>query len=304
MEKEITFEDVKKMEYGYTHAGVFHADDVFSAALLKIINPEIRIIRTFDPPKDRNAIIFDVGGGKYDHHGVQEYRLDNIGNPKTPYAAFGKLWRDLGLEVCEGYEEAFRAVDRDLVSEIDWTDCLGCSVHYNTLSISIAAMNPTYEEISKEGNLCRNRKFDEAVIIAEKILRRIIYSDVSKSKCREVVESIIPNYHILCLEEYMPWKDFIVKKNIENGINSENAVYFAIYPSLRGGYNVETVPSGAGDNSVLVSFPKEWWGASKDKLPKGINFCHASGFLLATDSKANAYKVAKNLIYNHIKTYQ
>lgn len=303
MDKKIDIDDVKKLEYGYTHAGVFHADDIFSAALLKLINPEIRIVRTFDPPKDRNSVIFDIGGGRYDHHGKQEYRPALSSGTEIPYASFGKLWRDLGLDICEGYEEAFKAVDRDLISEMDWTDCTGCSNHYNTLSIAISAMNPTSEEVAAEGNIGRNRRFDDAVKIAIVILKRIIDGNVSKAKSVKKLSKITVANHILLLDEYMPWKDFIVKRNQGYKKSDFPVVYFAVYPSLRGGYNIETVPSGSTDNSVLVPFPKEWWGAPEDKLPDGITFCHASGFLAATKSKEVALAVASSLILTAHNTY-
>ena len=61
--------DLKKIGTAYTHSGRFHADDVFSAALLRIINPKIRFIRVNQLPDNTgNAIVFDIGGGRYDHH--------------------------------------------------------------------------------------------------------------------------------------------------------------------------------------------------------------------------------------------
>ena len=39
-------------EVVYTHAGRFHADDVFGAALLKILKPEVAIRRVFQLPED------------------------------------------------------------------------------------------------------------------------------------------------------------------------------------------------------------------------------------------------------------
>ena len=50
-----------------THGGKFHADDVFSAALLRIINPNIRIIRAFEVPEnfdeeEGHATSFDSAG--------------------------------------------------------------------------------------------------------------------------------------------------------------------------------------------------------------------------------------------------
>ena len=43
---------------GFTHAGKFHADDVFATALLQIIRPDIRITRGFVVPDE-----FVVGYG-------------------------------------------------------------------------------------------------------------------------------------------------------------------------------------------------------------------------------------------------
>ena len=39
---------------GFTHAGRFHADDVFAAALLRLCNPNIRIQRGFSVPEVRH----------------------------------------------------------------------------------------------------------------------------------------------------------------------------------------------------------------------------------------------------------
>ena len=35
---------------GFTHAGKFHADDVFATALLQILRPDIKITRGFTVP--------------------------------------------------------------------------------------------------------------------------------------------------------------------------------------------------------------------------------------------------------------
>ena len=42
---------------GFTHAGSFHADDVFSTAFLKILNPNIKITRGFVVPTNYDGII-------------------------------------------------------------------------------------------------------------------------------------------------------------------------------------------------------------------------------------------------------
>ena len=52
---------------GFTHAGKFHADDVFATALLQIIRPDIRITRGFVVPDDFDGIVYDIGFGMFDH---------------------------------------------------------------------------------------------------------------------------------------------------------------------------------------------------------------------------------------------
>ena len=73
---------------GFTHGGKFHADDVFSTALLQILRPDIQITRGFTVPDDFDGIVYDVGGGMFDHHSEpRETRPNGV-----PYAAFGLLW--------------------------------------------------------------------------------------------------------------------------------------------------------------------------------------------------------------------
>ena len=76
----------------FTHGGKFHADDVFSAALLKICNPNIAIQRGFAVPQGFAGLVFDIGDGPFDHHAKNSPVREN----GVPYAAFGLLWRELG----------------------------------------------------------------------------------------------------------------------------------------------------------------------------------------------------------------
>ena len=52
----------------FTHGGKFHADDIFSSALLLYLNPEIQITRGNQVPEEYDGIVFDIGRGAYDHH--------------------------------------------------------------------------------------------------------------------------------------------------------------------------------------------------------------------------------------------
>ena len=55
-------------DHGFTHGAKFHADDLFSTALLRLINPDIQVERGFDVPENFDGIVYDIGRGRFDHH--------------------------------------------------------------------------------------------------------------------------------------------------------------------------------------------------------------------------------------------
>ena len=58
------------LEKIYTHTGVFHADETFACALLRVLTPSLKIERVFKEPEtiSENEIVIDIGGGRFDHH--------------------------------------------------------------------------------------------------------------------------------------------------------------------------------------------------------------------------------------------
>ena len=109
---------MKNITKGYTHSGIFHADDVFSSALLKILYPDIVIERVFKVPElGETEIAFDIGGGEYDHHDILEYRprpeYAEEDYVDIPYAAFGLLWRAFGHELVKT-DVAFNNFDKNI----------------------------------------------------------------------------------------------------------------------------------------------------------------------------------------------
>ena len=117
----------------YTHDGLFHADDVFAAAMLSLIAKEINVVRGSDtqlPEDSQNWIIFDIGGGELDHH-TPERKEANGFHPGTeiPYAACGLVWRKYYQEILEELdcpqnyaEQVYRRLENSLVLGIDAED--------------------------------------------------------------------------------------------------------------------------------------------------------------------------------------
>src|SRR3954452_15059589 len=139
-----------------THSGGFHADDVFALAVLRIVHPDLEIVRTRDP-EVLAACDFrvDVGGrddattGDFDHHqrGGAGERPNGI-----RYAAFGLVWRHLGPQLA-GSAEVAEAIDERIVQGVDAndtgqtiTESLVGDVRPMSVSGVVAGFNPAWDE--------------------------------------------------------------------------------------------------------------------------------------------------------------
>ena len=145
---------------GFTHGGKFHADDVFSTALLQIVRPDIKITRGFTVPDDFEGIVYDVGGGLFDHHSEpRETRPNGV-----PYAAFGLLWRVLGAQLVG--EHQARLMDENFIQPLDLNDNTG---EQNSLADAIGSFNPLWDS-KADPDEC----FWRAVPVAKTILENEI----------------------------------------------------------------------------------------------------------------------------------
>ena len=250
-------ERVKNIKVALTHAGKFHADDVFGAAFLKIINPDIKIIRSNSVPNDFEGIVFDIGMGKFDHH-MADNEVRECG---IPYAAFGKLWREFAPSLYGNY--VYESIDRKLIQDLDLSDNTGS---YNALAIAIDTFNS--EDVKNNNN-----EFFEAVGFARKILINMV--DKQKRCERDLVK--VKDYYekakdkrIIVFDEPLFYKDYLP---------FTEAIY-VVYPSNRGGFAAQGVNISPDTNELKKDFPEGW----VKSLPPYLRFCHTSRFLIAADS--------------------
>lgn len=277
----------------YTHGSVFHADDVFSTAFLRMVNPGIKVIRinskelvqAFADMDD--VIAFDIGEGEYDHHQTDRQRrpiedgyfFDKDGTmQQIPYCAFGLLWRDYGRLLCPA-DKAWAKLDRELVLPIDKCDN---GVDRNLLSSAIGQFNPNWNEDGSDD--ARFTKFMQAVEMAQGILQAYVARVNAEVEAEDaVLGSEVVDGNILVLDRYLPWQDIV--------INQMPDILYVIYPSNRGGFNVQTVPDAPGSFNGRKLFPVEWLGNPDRSL--GMTFCHPGNFLLATETLDRAVACAR-----------
>ncbi len=256
----------------FTHAGRFHADDVFSAALLKILNPNIVIKRGFKVPSNYDGIVFDIGDGEFDHHAKNSPVREN----KVPYAAFGLLWKKYGEELLP--KEQAQRVDYHFIQPLDLDDNTGSG---NQLAQLISAYNPAWDS-DEDIEDCFNR----AVKTATELLSLKIEGLQAINRAENYVNEALKNMKngIVVLEKYAPWKQQLIP---------DSKAEFVIYPSQRGGFCAQAVPVSFSSNALKISFPAEWAGMQEHELKaisnlETLRFCHVGRFLVTTQTKEDA----------------
>ena len=265
----MNLDELKKCNLAITHNGLFHADDVFSAAFLKLINPNITIIRTNDC-NEYEGLKFDIGMGEFDHHMINNEIRDN----GIPYASFGKLWRKFAPLVYGNY--VFEKIDMLLVQNIDYSDNTGSN---DTLCYAISSFN----DFTDDGN--GDLEFIKAVEFASVLLSNMIKNAVNNYNDEKQVMDIYNNSkdkHILVLDKYLHFKDSLP--------NTE--VTYVIYPSKRGGYLAQAVTISSDTTKLKKPFPKKWL----NKLPENLTFCHQTRFLIGANNLEDIINACKLVI--------
>lgn len=294
---------------GYTHSGTFHADEVLATVLLGKIFPEVRLCRMREIPNDisPDAIVYDIGGGKYDHH---QRNFDECRENGIKYSSFGLLWREFGrvylrkMEV-QDEEKVFEAFDVDFVQGIDAMDNGQLRrnkteepllVKTASLSAVISSFNPSWDEHVDE-----NLRFYEALKMAEVIFDNFMRRTISKISATEKVEAKIHDSRdgIMILDEFCPWQDSIFESKDPKAMK----LLYVVFPSNRGGYNVQAVPEQLGSFRQRKPLPSNWSGLSGKEFIKksGVEdatFCHNACFIAGAKTLKGALLLAQKAVEN------
>ena len=283
-------EQIKKPNAkAFTHSGKFHADDVFSSALLLYLNPQITITRGNRVPEEYDGIVFDIGRGRYDHH----QRDSRVRENGVPYAAFGLLWEELGGEILGG--TLAQRFDEEFVQPLDNNDNTG---EKNELASLIGNFNPVWDETEAADGVTEEERdrglsvgFLRAVQVAGMVLENKFARYRADARADEKINQVLAmqetqggDARILVLPEFVP-----CQKRLK-----ETDTAFVIFPSNRGGYCIQ--PQKKPDSmNYKCSFPKQWLGLENEELQKATGlasagFCHKGGFLMTVGDDADAIR--------------
>ena len=273
-----------------THAGNFHADDVFCTVLMERFYENITLIRLKDYKDDGTKIAYDIGLGRFDHHGANYDKKRANG---LHYCGFGLLWQEYGLKYLQKIKvtnpkKVFEVIDELLVTAIDAFDNgeydLDAPFNIYTLSSLIELFRPKIGTNEEEEN-CFLKAVSFADIIFTQVLKDAIIKVETLTKIEKKAKTIKDK--VLILDEYIPYEYAIFKLGLD--------IDFVVYPSNRGCYAAHTVPTKYKGFTPKIPFKKEWAGLRDEALQKasGIktaHFCHKKLFLATAATKEDALK--------------
>ena len=281
-----------------THDNKFHADDVFSVAILKLVYPDLKIIRTRNPEKLKKADARIDVGAKYNHetkdydHHQKEFR--KIRKNGIPYAAAGLIWKHYGEKLVS--KEVWQIVEEKIIQYID-ADDNGIRTHEAketepyTLREMIISFNPEWPNRTPEHY---DKNFLEAVDFATRILKNEIEISSSLVKAKEKIKEKISktDKEYLILEENMPFQDTVREES--------KKIKFVIMqdPTNKELWACIGVKKEKNSFKVRKEFPRSWAGLYKEELArasgvKEAEFCHTKLFIVIAKSKEGAIKMAE-----------
>lgn len=266
-----------------------------ATAILKEVF-EVEVVRTRDTKVlDKLDILYDVGGGEFDHHGPDKvYREDGI-----PFAACGLVWNKFGRQVLkykdsslseETVEDVIQHIDRKVIEGIDaldngiWIDTT--EIPIINISSIIAGFNPSWKSNKDE-----NEAFNGAVQVASSVLNNAIENKLSVLKARDYVIKAYENRmtkELLVLNKYCPYGETL------RAIDENNELLFVVYPR-KGSFAMQTIRNA--DREDKKKLPKDWAGKSDEKLAevtgvKDAIFCHTGRFIASAGSLEGIMKMA------------
>ena len=248
------------------HAGVFHSDDVLTVAMAKYINPNVIIERVYEVDEKFNddVIVADIGYGRYDHH-QNDAQLREDG---CKHAACGLFFKDYWSYIFHSAQGA-RGFYESFVKPVEDNDN---GIKRDTLSMFIKSFVPADNDINK-----LNKAFETVVNMMVDLIANQVKKERIKIESKDYLQESLKQSknQIVVLDKLVPWKDLLI----------QSASLYVIYPSIRGGWNLQCIPQNRGDYEVKEKLPEKWLNGK----PQGCTFVHNMLFLASFQTCQEAY---------------
>jgi uncharacterized UPF0160 family protein len=284
-----------------THNGSFDPDDVLAVATLQLQfgKESLQIIRSRDEMVIAAAdFVVDVGGvydpdhKRFDHHQNGVPKRDN----GIPYAAFGLVWLEYGVELA-GSVEAAAQVERKIVLPIDAADNHITVCHPGQAGVGafeffdmVDALKPVWDS---------EESFDEQFLIAVDFARELLVRLIAHTNADLELQAYVRSVY----ESGSAQSVLVFDKPVgRHALVEYEVVRVVVVPKQATGsthWDVLVVPTKERGFQNRVLFPEAWAGLSSDELEvvskiEGAVFCHKERYIFVAETKEAALKAARH----------
>jgi len=278
-----------------THPGLFHADDVSAAAYMMLQRCSALVTRAVPTELDLldpHTLVLDIGGDyntkllNFDHHQSRDIKQSSFGLVVDAFPLKNKEVHDRFVDML------VRAID---AADLGLAPGLPADAPFLSLSKAISYMNPVDPSASTKD---RDNAFNAAKSVMGRIISAAIKSAEAwvsaKTKVLEAATEL--DGSVLVLEEFCAWQEHVFSRP------DQEAILYVIFPSLRGGWQVQQMPVEPDSFQGRKPLPEAWGGlrgealAKVTGLPLGDDpsvFCHAGRFIGGAATKEDVLAMAR-----------
>lgn len=318
-----------------THNGKFHCDEAFGSYMLKLLFPDLEIIRTRDEQLLAECdIVIDVGGvydhskRRYDHH---QKSFDHSMSTLMPDAKWTTKLSSAGLVYLHyGHEVINKIIASDIpenklnsvytkvyetfVQEVDAIDngvpiCEGTPRYsiYTDLSSRVGNFNKKWNHI---GEFNEMEAFEKAMeMIGLEFKESVLYAYQIWLPARSlVVEALEKRFkthksgRVLELNTFCPWKEHYFSLEEELGEDLNPKIDYVIFQDTSNEtWRIQSMPVSPESFVLRKPLPQSWRGLRDNELSnisevQDCIFCHASGFIGGNKSREGVIKMAEKAL--------
>jgi len=285
-----------------THNRRFHIDDVLSTIILEMVFGVIYLARVenFYEKTTTDKFIYDLNGFNtitFKAIAPIKYRKNGV-----IYSSAGYIWSKYGKDIpmikdnpkCEEIVDIvdkrfIQGVDANAEQKIPKADY---PAYLQTLTDIVAGFNPVGKSTDEE----YNDRFLKACDTIRTIFINEIEKAIGAAKQIDVYkEALLESKNGLAiLSEIVPWDGIFY--NEERYSDILNNLYYIVYPTTQGSFEVRAIPLYYHGIKPKKAFPEDWREPSELNIifdDSDVISCNKTGTVVRTASKEAAVRVAE-----------